>query len=653
MAVKAEFSADTSSFVSQVNKATQSLGSFGDSMSVLKGTLAAIGIDAGISGLVNFARGAISSAAALADLSAQTGITTDDLQRMAYVGAEFGASTDLIGKAVDKVSKELVASNTAFVQLGLNIDKLKAAGPTEAFLQFAEAAARIEDPMTKNALVAGVLDDKLARLLIPHLGELRTKMADVPKEPLLTAEQIQQANEFEATLGRMKVSAEALALRGILFVKNSTNDLGDAMVTTGGAMDRTTAAAFLAQAALDETGKASRGLAHDVELVADKYTAWQGPQQQVLTDAQLLENELIDLRTKALEPLSTAQQAAIKELDSYGKSHADIARLVKVSTGAVKLFLDAEIAAAAAAKKLAEQEAAGLLAATKLWDDYFALRVEHGGTANAQAIAQIDKWAADLTAQMQKAGSDTKEFYDALAAVSKEKLGAVGVDWDVFKTRSLSALREVADNHRLTLNAMIASGQFLREDIDQQRAKYDEARDAARGYGKAAVESQQQAKAEAAAHTAELKRQEAQLEKLADAERRRMMGGSTEYDVSTEAGRAKVPEAIRVWLHDGYSLAQAAHIALMLSGGTPINANDPLFAQKGPRVPGFREGGVGDFGSGTLAMLHGREAIVPLDGGGVGGDTYNFYLVDNTESLARKVSGLIMAGTRRGGKVGL
>jgi hypothetical protein len=108
------------------------------------------------------------------------------------------------------------------------------------------------------------------------------------------------------------------------------------------------------------------------------------------------------------------------------------------------------------AEQVAQQKLndAAILATTQLWDQYDALRVEHGGTATDQQIAQIDRWAADLSAQMHKAGTDTVEFYDALVAVSAEKMNAIRVNWgaltEAASTDSKAGLQQIADKAAAT-----------------------------------------------------------------------------------------------------------------------------------------------------------------------------------------------------------
>lgn len=111
-------------------------------------------------------------------------------------------------------------------------------------------------------------------------------------------------------------------------------------------------------------------------------------------------------------------------------------------------------------------EQATIEATTKLWDDYFTVRVAHGGTAIDQQRAQIERWYNDQAAAANKAGIIDAEYWDALEANAKAKLDAIGVDWQALSAKSRAALESQAQAAEATFQKSLTMvGDLTDQDV--------------------------------------------------------------------------------------------------------------------------------------------------------------------------------------------
>ena len=162
--------ADTDQVTSAWDRANETLGKFGLSLSGL-------GL-ASVTGLVlALGKSAFEAADKFSNLSAATGLTLGELQRLDFAGAQVGTTIETTASAVQRLQRELVENKggaaDAMAKLGLNVDALLKMSPGAMFETMAASFAKLPTAAEKSAVGLQLFGKSWGELAPLVLGDIK------------------------------------------------------------------------------------------------------------------------------------------------------------------------------------------------------------------------------------------------------------------------------------------------------------------------------------------------------------------------------------------------------------------------------------------------------------------------------------------------
>ena len=595
----------------------------------------------------------------LEETSRATGIATDELQKLDYVGNTFGVTGDMLARTIETLSARLAKgdknASDAVAFLGLNIDDLLASGPEAAFLAISEAANNLTDPMDRNGVLAELLGMRMGRL-VASMGDVKGEMDKLGDKVLISPEAIDSAHQAEVALKNLWQSTLSVTALGatwwtdLIGLTKSQKDSNEAT----------------AQAA--EINKL-------YQLAISKNT---GSLKDFLAQQK---QEQEDAKLAAEEQKKYAK--AWEDLANVGDDYKDTLEGIDQETkDSVHYYLDAgaAIGSIAAAFHLTASEAKAFQAEAKQakqdekdWEaaqrDLTAAWVAAGAAEDALFKQRTTQQADALKVQAQQEEAALKARYD------KGRISEEQYQNDLFQLRrnyaakneqlnadslrrQLSDLQDKEDKEKQQLedkyNNGLVDDETYQEELSALDQEYADKRTAINEKADAdQAKTRKQIWDEYYAWLAQKEDQVAQQEIAKTQSTLNTINNlidSMQYDLSTESGVQQYRQAnpgntvnwsdqqIIDYIKSGHTLAD-----VIKAGGITMYGNFP--GAQG--MQGLNEGGIVDAGSGAPFMLHGREAVIPLgsstgSAAGVGNVTNHFYVNGTAQDVARQISDIIM-----------
>lgn len=246
--------------------------------------------------------------------------------------------------------------------------------------------------------------------------------------------------------------------------------------------------------------------------------------------------------------------------------------------------------------------------------------------------AAADKQIKTLQDQLDQQKIDQQSYQDAVAAIQQDAANKQEKIWEDYD----AARKDRADKTDADIASTQASAvQGTKQDVTVLESAWD-------AVGEAVNEN-----------TVMVKGLDGEVETLKQALDKLNGPTSFTYDLTTTAG---VEQYRQMNTAASVSWSDAQIIAFAKAGGTlqeliSMGIINPYakFGESGS-MPSFADGGSGDFGTGTMAMLHGKEIITPIDKvGGIGGTTvHNWYVNGDGTAVAKTVKQMIMTDVKFG-----
>lgn len=602
-------------------------------LSTAQGVLGAFGLQASISGVVNFTKSVFDNASAIHDMGERLGISAEAVQGFKFAAEQAGSSMDTVGTAITKMNKNLAEGDKSTVNAlkdaGLSFQAIRNMRPEDAFLAITDAIAKMPDPMEQSDVTLKLFGKSAAELL-PAIKEGFRQAADgAMKMSNETVAALERAQDAWDKLGHAIVivtgSTLATAIDAGTHVATSWRNFGQfvldaskygvAMATAMASVNEQLGTTVDFVGPLEDTKGKIHQTKEEADAAAAAFKKWEEATAELQTAGAGFQGTLDTIDGSVVE--------AIKFYLATGVAQNKLAAAYALTETQVKAVALAVEAEKKAVQDLAKHQAeADAIAMTAYTSKLKVLETIAAATAKAYGTEE------QIEGLIRLGDAEEELTKDVYANITSEKERMKLIESNTARQAEIDAkIMALEEKRAQVVNAQViaeieaqkklneAYGLTVSGGIAQQVSAYDKLQLALEELHKKKVVGIDQTNQENLLYK---QYTDSLLEAAKADDKAREAVASHNNEVAKVPGVMKAAEA-----------ATRSYVASNIGGAaTGGSFQAPSFAGYLPSVqsfklPSYAEGGVGDFGGGTLAVLHGLEAVVPLGssgrGSGIGG----------------------------------